>query len=461
MGVKRMSELSQSIARLNMKVDTLSRQARESKERWNTLRFPRIEMVLRKLREKADKMIRVDSLDPQVLIKKTVRMYQGSQEEFTRREIRNLPFVIFSSELSMPVAKFALRQVNLDKTSCFRRLLFAYFSDYEPKERKTEWIRTVLWKQMQKNDRRVRSIHFLQDFPQLLAKDGASQMAEFFSGGNLYDGLKRLSFPSTLYGSNFVKAAIVNAFQMDIGLDAKQNLLEDLTKDPRYNKEWVSNKVVGPVTISVDEEGSDSAKNWLMQLIFRYMGDPRGNDTAWLYVEEEAKEIFLHWLVKNDFAVFFHIIASTADDKWKYRQDFWSAYMDEIRASRIIIGPKAKLMLNDRPKEEKSKLMAYDYLEGKSSDTSLLVFTIGQYTFIEVSYNGKLRIYSREKSPIQIFAQGHRTIPYSHLINSDTEKEFVHTNPRGRGPSWQPKVRDWIYDYCGIWREEQQWKVKV
>ena len=417
-------------------------------------------MVLRKLREKADKMIRVDPLDQKVLVKKTVRIYQGSQEEFTRREIRNLPFVISSSELSMPVAKFALRQVDLDKTSCFRRLLFAYFRDYEPKERKTEWIRTVLWKQMQKNDRRVRSIHFLQDFPQLLAKDGVSQMAEFFSEGDLYGGLQILSFPSTLYGSNFVKAAIVNAFQMDIGLDAKQNLLKDLTENRSYRV--LVPKVVGPVIISVDEEGNDSAKNWLMQLIFRYMGDPRGNDTAWLYVEEEAKEIFLHWLVKNDFAVFFHIIAKTADAKWKYRQDFWSAYMDEIRASRIIIGPKAKqLILNDLPKEEKSKLMAYDYLEGKSSDTSLLVFTIGQYTFIEVSYSGRLRIYSRAKSPIQIFAQGHRTIPYSHLINSDTEQEFVHTNPRGRGQSWQPKVRNWIYDHCGIWREEQQWKVKV
>ena len=453
-----MSELSQSIARLNMKANTLSRQARESKERWNTLCLPRTEMVLRKLREKADKMIRVDSLDPQVLIKKTVRMYQGSQEEFTRREIRNLPFVISSSALSMPVAKFALRQVDLDKTSCFRRLLFAYFRDYEPKERKTEWIRTVLWKQMQKNDRRVRSIHFLQDFPQLLAKDGVSQMAEFFSEGDLYGGLQILSFPSTLYGSNFVKAAIVNVFQMDIGLDAKQNLLKDLTENRSYRV--LVPKVVGPVIISVDEEGSDSAKNWLMQLVFRYMGDPRGNDTAWLYVQEEAKEIFLHWLVKNDFAVFFHIIAKTADAKWKYRQDFWSAYMDEIRASRIIIGQKAKLILNDLPKEEKSKLMAYDYLEGKSSDTSLLVFTIGQYTFIEVSYNGKLRIYSRAKSPIQIFAQGHRTIPYSHLINSDTEQEFVHTNPKGKGPNWQPKVRNWIYDYCGIWREEQQWKVQ-
>lgn len=405
-------------------------------------------------------MIRVDPLDQKVLVKKTVRIYQGSQEEFTRREIRNLPFVISSSELSMPVAKFALRQVDLDKTSCFRRLLFAYFRDYEPKERKTEWIRTVLWKQMQKNDRRVRSIHFLQDFPQLLAKDGVSQMAEFFSEGDLYGGLQILSFPSTLYGSNFVKAAIVNAFQMDIGLDAKQNLLKDLTENRSYRV--LVPKVVGPVIISVDEEGNDSAKNWLMQLIFRYMGDPRGNDTAWLYVEEEAKEIFLHWLVKNDFAVFFHIIAKTADAKWKYRQDFWSAYMDEIRASRIIIGPKAKqLILNDLPKEEKSKLMAYDYLEGKSSDTSLLVFTIGQYTFIEVSYSGRLRIYSRAKSPIQIFAQGHRTIPYSHLINSDTEQEFVHTNPRGRGQSWQPKVRNWIYDHCGIWREEQQWKVKV
>ncbi len=453
-----MSELSQSIARLNRKANTLSRQARESKERWNTLRFPRIETVLRELRKKADKMIQVDPLDLQVLVKKTVRIYQGSQEEFTRREIRNLPFVIFSPELSMPVAKFALRQVDLDKPSCFRRFLFAYIRGYEPKERKTEWIRTVLCKQMQRNDGMVRSIHFLQNFPQLLAKDGISQMAEFFSEGDLSGGLQRLSFPLTLYGSNFVKAAIVNAFQMDIGLDAKQNLLKALTKDPRYK--GLVPKVVGPVIISVDEEGSDSAKNWLMQLIFRFMGDPRGNDTAWLYVEEEAKEIFLHWLVKNDFAVFFHIIASTADRRWKYRQAFWSAYMDEIRASRIIIGQKAKLILNDRSKEEKSKLMAYDFLEGKSSDTSLLVFTIGQYTFIEVSYNGKLRIYSRAKSPIQIFAQGHRTIPYSDLIKSDTEQEFVHTNPMGRGPNWQPKVRNWIYDHCDIWRKEEQWKVQ-
>lgn len=454
-----MSELSQSIARLNWKANILSRQARESKERWITLRLPQTEMVLRELRKKADKMIRVDPLDLQVLVKKTVRMYQGSQEEFTRREIRNLPFVIFSPELSMPVAKFALRQVDLDKPSCSRRFLFAYIRGYEPKERKTEWIRTVLCKQMQRNDGMVRSIHFLQNFPQLLAKDGVSQMAEFFSEGDIDGGLKKLFFPRTLYGSNFVKAAIVNAFQMDIGLDAKQNLLKALTKDPRYK--GLVPKVVGPVIISVDEEGSDSAKNWLMQLIFQYMGDPRGNDTAWLYVEEEAKEIFLHWLVKNDFAVFFHIIAKTADAKWQYRQDFWSAYMDEIRASRIIIGPKAKLMLNDRPKEEKSKLMAYDFLEGKSSDTSLLVFTMGQYTFIEVSHDGKLRIYSRAKSPIQIFAQGHRWIDYSNLINSDAEKEFVHTNPMGRGPNWQPKVRNWIYDHCGIWREEQQWKVKV
>lgn len=453
-----MSELSQSIARLNMKATALSRQARESKENWITLRLPQTEMVLRKLREKADKMIQVDPLDLQVLVKKTVRIYQGSQEEFTRREIRNLPFVIFSPELSMPAAKFALRQVDLDKPSCSRRFLFAYIRGYKPKERKTEWIRTVLCKQMQKNDGMVRSIHFLQNFPQLLAKDGVSQMAEFFSGGDLYGGLQILSFPSTLYGSNFVKAAIVNAFQMDIGLDAKQNLLKTLTKDPRYK--GLVPQVVGPVIISVDEEGSDSAKNWLMQLIFRYMGDPRGNDTAWLYVEEKAKEIFLHWLVKNDFAVFFHIIASTADSMWKYRQAFWGAYMDEIRASRIIIGQKAKLILNQLPSEEKRKLMAYDYLEGKSSDTSLLVFTIGQYTFIEVSHNGKLRVYSREKSPIQIFSQRHRTIYYSDLINSDTEEEFVHTNPRGRGPNWQPKVRDWIYDHCGIWRKEQQWKVQ-
>ena len=65
-----MSELSQSIARLNRKANTLSRQARESKEQWITLCLPLIETVLRKLREKADKMIQVDPLDLQVLVKR-------------------------------------------------------------------------------------------------------------------------------------------------------------------------------------------------------------------------------------------------------------------------------------------------------------------------------------------------------------------------------------------------------
>lgn len=70
MGVKRMSELSQSIDRLNRKANILSRQARESKEHWITLRLPQTEMVLRELRKKADKMIQVDPLDLQVLVKK-------------------------------------------------------------------------------------------------------------------------------------------------------------------------------------------------------------------------------------------------------------------------------------------------------------------------------------------------------------------------------------------------------
>ena len=65
-----MSELSQSIDRLNRKANTLSRQARESKEQWIKLCLPQIETVLRKLREKADKMIQVDPLDLQVLVKK-------------------------------------------------------------------------------------------------------------------------------------------------------------------------------------------------------------------------------------------------------------------------------------------------------------------------------------------------------------------------------------------------------
>lgn len=132
---------------------------------------------------------------------------------------------------------------------------------------------------------------------------------------------------------------------------------------------------------------------------------------------------------------------------WTARRAFWEKYKDQISASRIVLGYDARKYLPTLEREFGKRLDSYDVLLGKNDDTSLLVFRIQSYVFIEVSHNGTLRIFDRTNVPVDIFAQGHKEIHYGKITRAVNVDSFRHA------ANWQPKVRDWIYDHCGIWRE--------
>ncbi len=454
-----MAELIEAL-KLGLKMgDHLKNSSSRVEERWNALSFPEIVKTSREISQIAENIERRNTpskMDLDALLHKMERMHRsGKDEDLSSKELRNLPYVLMRDRNSLGIVQFIFDFLDLDNGSQFRRTMYTYFNTYDKKDKRSKFLREKLSAWVSRHEVRL---DFLRDHRYLVAKDGTKVMGRYIMAHGIVAHLKAIRFPSTLYTSQFVQQAVYDGLDSDAKLKVKVDCLEEMQKNPLYKD--MMPYVVEPLIMDVENSGDEAAKTRLMGIIFDGMGDPRGRNTGWIHVAKTAKDIFLSWMVKNDFAVFFALIERTAgqtndgDRMWKYRQAFWKAYMKEISMSRIILGSDARNLVSILQK----KLSNYDLLEGKSSDTSMLVFRIRDYTFFEVSHAGKLRIFRNKEAPIDFYSPEHKRIDYRYIMSCHEIEAFSH-HATARGPIWQPKVRDWIYDHCGIWREEHQWRL--
>ena len=437
----------------------LGNSAPRIKERWNGLTFPEIGRMSRELSKIAETIERKhepSKMDLEALLIKVQGLYRKeNQEELTGKEIRRLPYILMKDGNSLELVQFIFGFLNLENSNQFRRTVYTFFNTYDEKDKRSIFLREKLSAWMSRHEIRL---DFLKNHPIFVRKDGTKALGRHFMEQGIVANLKSIRFPDALYASRFVQQALYDGFASNARLALKIDCLYEMLKNPLYK--GMMAYVVEPLIIDVETGGSEAAKTRLMGIIFDGMGDPRGRNTSWIHVSKGAKDIFLSWMVKNDFAVFFALIERTAgqtndgDRMWKYRQAFWKAYMKEISMSRIILGSDARNLVRVLNK----KLSNYDILEGKSSDTSMLVFRIREYTFFEVSHAGKLRIFRNKEAPIDFYSPDHKRIDYRYIMSCHEVEGFTH-QATVRGPIWQPKVRNWIYDKCGIWREEHQWRL--
>ena len=457
-----MAELIEALKLGVMMGDHMRNSASRIKERWNTISFPEIAKTaseLSKISEKIENKHKPSPMDLQALLIKMQRLFhkgKGKREELSGKELRNLPYILMADSNSLGMVQFIFGFLDLDNGTQFRRTLYTFFNTYDRKDKRSVFLQERLSSRVSHHPVRL---DFLRENRYLVSKDGTKVMGRYIMERGIEAYLKSIGFPSSLYTSRFVQQAIYDGLASSVKIKVKMDCLQEMQKNPLYK--GMMPYVVEPLIIDVETSNEEAAKTQLMGIIFDGMGDPRGRNTGWVHVSKEAKDIFLSWMVKNDFAVFFALIERTAgqtndgDRMWKYRQAFWRAYMKEISMSRIILGSDARNLVRILNK----KLSNYDLLEGKSSDISMLVFRIREYTFFEVSSNGKLRVFRNADAPIDFYSPEHKWISYGYITQCHELESFVHTNPRGKGPTWQPKVRDWIYDHCGIWREPHQWRL--
>ena len=452
-----MSELNKQMQSLGKIVKAYHRYSVHADDKWKKLDFPCVKKSLKRVEEltnvRAIKSL-LNPVDLERLRDKVQKIYTGRlKEELTRRECRNLPFILLSEKNSLSLTKFIMRKIDLEKTLTFRSVLFSYFNKFKTNDSKIEFLQSELQSWISIDSQALKRNVFLKRSPFLLANNGTKELGNLFIKYGVVQALQQIDFPSNLFASQFVKMAVQEAFRLEASMETKLERFVEVVKNPLYKGQ--TPYIIGPLIIGAAKAGDASIIAKLMDLIFKVMGDPR-NNASWIHVEDEAIKIYYKWMVKNDFAVFFALIERTAsvtadgERMWRERKAFWNAYLNEISMSRIVLGSDARQMAQNLQK----KLTNYDILKGKSADSCLLVFQMRGYTFIESSHNGSLRIYPKEKEPIDFFFAGHKIIRYSDITQLRTMEQFVHRN------MWQFKVHDWIVKNCGIWRDAKQMGVQ-
>ncbi len=430
-------------------------------EKWDRVQPRELIALNRKLDEKIKNMGAPipPLIELKELLEKARRIYKKkTDEEFTTREIRMLPYILLDKTNSLEFIKFLFSWIEpeLEKRSRFRTVFYTYLFEYSRSDPRVLWVRQALfdfWKQKEAS-----SIDLLSKNPYLLEERADEMAAKEIAQSGIMLFLQNSGFPEPLYGSNFIRKAIECVFGLSISGGRKLELLYEMMEHLNYRGLFPD--VISPCIIYVDDYGSPAERQKLLELIQKTIGDPRGNNAGWGRVTSEAKKRVFSWLVEQDFDFFFGIIEKTAtvtepgQRMWEERRAFWEMYKSEIAASKIVLGRDAQKILSNIEQEMKKKLDNYDCLNAPyDHSTSLLVFKIRSYIFIEVSHNGRLRIFDEAHAPVAIYTQEKKTISYTPDITQAANIAKI-THNKG----WQSEARDWIYDLCGIWREENQWR---
>lgn len=411
----------------------------------------KIESVRKKLDKKVDKISAVPaSIDLSELDHKLHRKFQGTHEAFTLKEMKNLPFLLGSNAGERGMTEFIFREVNIHRSSIFRRILYTYLNEYIPRHQAYEYMKMQIVNELQRDSEKIKRVRFLKNDPHLLS-GGPEQLAIDFKE-NIFDYLKKIEFPDVLYSGRFVGQAIMLFFNH--GKHSADTFMQNI----QNGEFWIGENNLFPYIAdslirTMDQYGKTDYINLLIKILYKYMNDPRHPEgkIKWQKVSSRAQDIFLSWLKKNDFAVFFGIIEKTAgrtaagDHMWKYRQQFWEDYLDDMYETRVILGADAVKLA----REMGQKLLNCAYLSRSSHDQSLLMFSIGRFVFIEVSHSGKLRVFLRDRSPVPFYdARGRTEYSYSKIKESYSVEEFIHFSPDTY--SWQSRVSEWIRMNCGI-----------
>ena len=390
----------------------------------------------------------VDKLDGKALSatpppdvrQKALEKFLRGDNDFTRRERRALPFIIYESAITLDGVKKILERLNFFKSSHLLRVVSVYLQHHDSSA-KTELLRRRLMfvpKEMAGNSTRLKKIFSARDF--LFGDNRFGNTAKLFADKQSVNVvLEALGLSNFFKASNFIHAALIKFFRTP-DLDAQLKLLDELNADyDAYQKIFPA--IADALIQYVDRAGH--GKEVCIEIFYRRLGDPRFGFTSfnyWAGVSDKSKEIFLRWLAEDDLTIFFKVTRETlqgndtALNMWNAREKFWREYLSRIGNTWVVLGSNARRIarrLQDRRKHGR-------LLGSTDSDKSGFLFQIGQYIFAEWSHDGALRVYPAQR--------------VSNYIGNDfTKTEMMAVKVKYRKPhlgAWQGEVSDWIARHC-------------
>lgn len=393
-----------------------------------------------------------------------------------RREIPFLPVLLTRDRKEKPRFYEVLLQDILQaiengvrrsvRRNTFRNLVFAYFTVYG-QPYKGERLQKCISLFLQKDPELLKSVLYLRNRKQLLKPNGHKLLTrEIQNRRSFHKALEEFCWPVNLWYGAFAQWAVKDFFQLEEEDDWDDlfGVLKEICEDKACENmvPFAAEKII----YLTDRSSDGNREKEVRILLLQALGDPRdpGSRLNWVDVDEKAQEIFLAWLKKNDLNLFFTIISktvrqvATSENMWKYRKSFWEKYLDAMYYTRVFLGPEAEQIA--RQMDLAKQGMGFGRLNGSGDSLrSLLMFSIGDYVFIEASHNGKLRVWKRGKEPLPFYQAKYtyKGFSYTDVTQaSNIEEEFVHSS--SETGSWQRKVNDWVRRHCGVRPKESRWR---
>lgn len=383
------------------------------------------------------KPVEVNPEDLKILAAKFLR----GERNFSRRELKNLPYIIYDDAINFDGAKEILRLMDFTSSSLsashLRRVVSVYLTNYDDSN-KTELLRRTLNVLRGVDNVRLRKIFSARE--ELFGDDRFANMTRLFARTMSVNGaFGELGLVDYFKTAKFIQAALTNFFRADVPLEVQFKILDEL--DAEYDTyKNIFAAVADALILNVARAGVGKRK--CLAVFYNRLGDPRfGNGRfAWNEVSARAREIFLRWLAEDDLELFFRITRETlrgdfaALKMWNARETFWREYLPRIGNTWVVLGSQAQKIAR-RLEDKRTHGALLDKLD---ADKSGFLFQIGGFIFAEWSHDGALRVYPARRVQNYIGSDFSK----SDMMGVPVDYRQVH-----RG-DWQAKVRAWIQTNC-------------
>ena len=390
-------------------------------------------------------------------IKILLNQFINGKDDFTRREKKNLPFIIYENECTIDDIVRIIKILDLGDERQLQRLVYVYFCRFDNSD-KTKYLSKILEFALSTNSPFTSKIldNISKNAMWIFKTQCMNTLSNRYANKqNIDTTLNEIGLIKWKGVSNFVKLSLIYFFRnARTDINIQSTILMQI-----YKQENIFNTIVPYIAdafipkVDNEKHRNINLKKSCLDIFYSLLGDPRfGSKTRkWDSISQHTKDIFISWLAEDDLELFFKIIDRTAvDDMWKYRKKFWEAYLPYIANTWLFLGKDARIVANSVEKTNKM----HGILQGADSKQSVFVFKIYNFVFVEWSHNGKLRVFNA-RDVINIF--GYNKLNKQTLTTSNFIEQWTHVNASNY--LWQRRVCDWISKYCGINIGRQKWVV--
>lgn len=233
---------------------------------------------------------------PVSVLKKLLVKYLRGEEDFSMREISNLPFIIYEPALSLVSVKKILSMLDFSRATHLSRIVRIYLECYDNSP-KTEFLRHELNNLDSVNLPMFDKIFSARD--KLFGDERLLNMANLFAQKlSIADALAELGLKKSYNSSKFILTSLENFFnQFSPSIADRFKILTEL--DEEFDAyQTIFPAIADSLIKNVERVGTPSYKKKCLDIFYRRLGDPRfGNGRfKWNEVSQASRKIFSYWL---------------------------------------------------------------------------------------------------------------------------------------------------------------------